>query len=72
MSDKNSKQAMSTEERQHRKDALERLQRLKVEAGERNSDLTEAQVMALAVRFGRELIDDMAAEGKIKFQRDRK
>lgn len=34
----------------------------------RNRDLTEEQAEALADRFVRDMIDDMAAEGKIRFE----
>jgi prevent-host-death family protein len=57
-------------EQQRRQEALEGLRRLRDEVSARNRDLTEAQADALADRFTREVIDDMAAEGRIRFERD--
>ena len=57
-------------EQQRRRDVLDRLRRIKEPARERNQDLTEAQAIELADRFVREVVDDMAAEGKITFARD--
>lgn len=57
-------------EQQRRHDALERLRQLKATVSARNQDLTEAQAEELADRFVRDVIDDMAAEGTIKFERD--
>jgi prevent-host-death family protein len=56
-------------EQARRKEALERLRTLRESVRERNQDLTEEQAMEIADRFTREVIDEMAAEGKIKFER---
>jgi len=45
--------------------------RLFQELEARNRDLTDEEAMALADRFVREVIDDMAREGKVVFERDR-
>jgi prevent-host-death family protein len=58
-------------EQQRRAEALERLRQLRDEVGARNRDLTEAQADDLAARLTREVIQDMAAEGKLRFERDR-
>ena len=55
-------------ERQRRQEALEQVRRLRDEVSARNSDLTEEQAVALADRFVRDVIDDMVAEGKIRFE----
>ncbi|MBA2277217.1 MAG: type II toxin-antitoxin system Phd/YefM family antitoxin [Chloroflexia bacterium] len=57
-------------EKQRRADILDRLRALREEVRARNQDLTEDQANALAVRFSREMIDDLAAEGKLVFERD--
>jgi prevent-host-death family protein len=59
-------------EQQRRRDALDRLRKLQSEVSNRNQDLTEAQALELADRFVREVIDEMAAEGKITFERDQR
>lgn len=50
--------------RQH---ALEELQKLADTIQARNSDLSEGEISNLADRFSREVIDEMIAEGKIKY-----
>lgn len=40
--------------------------------GERNADLSDEEIEALANRAVREAIDDLAAEGKLVFERDEK
>jgi len=57
-------------EQQHRHEALHTLRRLRSEVRERNQDLTEEQAEEIAERFTCEVIDDMAAEGTIRFERD--
>ena len=37
----------------------------------RNDDLTEEQIEDLADRFSREFVDDLIADGKIRFEDDR-
>ena len=55
---------------QRRRDALDRLRRVKERVSGRNQDLTEKQAEELADRFVREVIDDMVAEGRLTFERD--
>lgn len=57
-------------ERAKREDTIRQLRRLKEEVSSRNQDLTEDEAMALADRFVREVIDDLAREGKLVFERD--
>ena len=57
-------------EQARRREALERLRALRARVSARNQDLTEEQAMALADRFVRETIDEMVAEGKIRFAQD--
>ncbi|MGH2560237.1 MAG: type II toxin-antitoxin system prevent-host-death family antitoxin [Thermomicrobiales bacterium] len=58
-------------EQTRRQDALRRLRELRARVRARNQDLTDEEADALAARFVREVIDDMAAEGILKFERDR-
>lgn len=58
-------------EQARRQAALERLRALRTRVSARNQDLTEEQAMALADRFVRETIDEMAVEGTVRFARDR-
>ncbi len=53
-----------------RTDALERLRRLQERAAARNQDLTEEAAIEIANRVSHELIDDLAARGEIRFERD--
>lgn len=55
-------------EEQRRRDALATMRRLKAEVGGRNQDLTVEEANALADRFVRDVIDDMIAEGKIRYE----
>ena len=58
-------------EQQRRQDALERLHRLRDKVRSQNTDIqTDDEAMAIADRFVRDVIDDMVAEGKIKFERN--
>ncbi len=57
-------------DRARQAELLERLRALEERIGDRNADLSEEQVMELANRFSREMIDDLAAEGKLVFERD--
>jgi prevent-host-death family protein len=59
-------------EKQRRADILERLRTFEARVGERNQDLTAEQVMELADRFAHEMIDDLAAEGRLVFERDQR
>ena len=49
--------------------ALARLRAVRERVRERNADLTAEQALELADRFTRDVIDEMAAAGKIKFER---
>ena len=49
-----------------------RLQKALEGQDERNSDLSQEEIEELADRASREAIDDLAAEGKLKFVRDQK
>lgn len=59
-------------EQQRRTDILDRLRTLQERLSTRNRDVTEDQAMALADRFSHELIDDLATEGKLVFERDQR
>jgi len=59
-------------EAKRRAEILDRLRPLEERQAVLNQDLSEEDAMALAVRFSREMIDDLAAEGKISFERDRR
>ncbi len=59
-------------EKQRRADILDRLRALEARLSQRNQDLTEEQANALAVRFSREMVDDLATEGKLVFERDQR
>ncbi|HET8628206.1 MAG TPA: type II toxin-antitoxin system Phd/YefM family antitoxin [Thermomicrobiales bacterium] len=56
-------------EQRRRQEALATMHRLQAEVSARNSDLTPEQADELADRFVREVIDDMIAEGKIRYER---
>lgn len=66
------KEVEELRDQKRRADALRDLRALREQVSERNRDLTEQQIEELANRFSREMIDDMAAEGKIVFERDLK
>jgi PHD/YefM family antitoxin component YafN of YafNO toxin-antitoxin module len=53
-----------------REEAYTRLQEALKGQAERNADLSEDEIEELAERFSREVIDDLAAEGKLVFERD--
>ena len=57
-------------EQKRRAELLDQLRALQEEVSSRNRDLTEEQIEEIANRFSRDIIDDMAAEGKIVFERD--
>ena len=52
-----------------RREALESLRRLRHIVLERNRDLTPEEADALAERFSKEVVEDMAREGKIGFEK---
>ncbi|MDQ3541717.1 MAG: type II toxin-antitoxin system Phd/YefM family antitoxin [Chloroflexota bacterium] len=56
------------EEQAQRARALEQLCLVEERAGDRNSDLTDEQIDALADRFSREFAEDLVAEGKVTFE----
>ena len=56
-------------EQARRREALEALRRLRQTVLERNRDLTPEEADALADRFSREVVEDLAREGKIEFER---
>lgn len=58
----------SLKEQERRKQALERLRKLRAEVLARNQDLTPEEGDALADRFSREIIEDMVQEAKIQFE----
>lgn len=55
-------------EEARRREALERMRELRDRALARNRDLAPEEGDALAERFTRELVEELAAEGKIRFQ----
>jgi len=57
-------------EKERRREALETLRAIREKQLERNRDLTEEEADALADRFSHELVDDLAKEGKVRFERD--
>ena len=56
-------------EEQSRSIALARLEALAERVGRRNQDLSQEEAEELADRFTREVIGEMIAEGKIKYER---
>ncbi|MEJ7763595.1 MAG: type II toxin-antitoxin system prevent-host-death family antitoxin [Thermomicrobiales bacterium] len=57
-------------EQKRRADVLTRLRALQESLERRQRDLTEERAMALADRFSHEFVDELAAEGKLTFERD--
>jgi prevent-host-death family protein len=57
-------------DRQRRQEAIATIRALREEVRARNQDLTDEEAMALADRFVHEVVDDMAREGKLRFERD--
>ena len=57
-------------DRQRREKAIADIRALRDKVRARNQDLTEEAAMALADRFVREVVDDMARNGKLRFERD--
>jgi len=56
-------------EQERRKDILAEMRALQAEVSARNKDLTLEQAEELADRFVREVVEEMVAEGKIRFER---
>lgn len=59
-------------ERQRREEALEWLREFEASYDGRNDDLTEEQIEELANRAAHEIFDELAAEGKLTFERDQR
>ena len=57
-------------ERKRRAELLKQLRALRTEVQAQNQDLTQEEADEIAVRFSREMFDDMAARGDIVFERD--
>ncbi|MFZ1755873.1 MAG: type II toxin-antitoxin system Phd/YefM family antitoxin [Caldilineaceae bacterium] len=55
-------------EKERRQQALKDLEALRERVRARNQDLTDEQAMELAARFTRDVVNDMIAEGKIKYE----
>ncbi len=55
-------------EQARRREALEQLRELRARAQARNADLAPAEADALAERFSRELVEDLAREGTVRFE----
>ncbi len=55
-------------DQQRRQQALADLRALQKRVGERNSDLTPERAEALADRFIREVVEEMFAEGKLRYE----
>jgi prevent-host-death family protein len=55
------------QEEQRRQAALDELERLAEKLRSRNRDLTGAEADEIADRFTREVIEEMVAEGKVKY-----
>jgi hypothetical protein len=53
------------------RDLAAELDALRAEVRSRNEDLTDEQAVELVDRLSREVIDEMAAEGTLTFERDR-
>jgi len=53
-----------------RADAFAKLRELEQRIGDRNKDLSEEEIEELSNRFSHEFIEDLAREGKIRFERD--
>lgn len=64
------RRARALEEQFRRQEALIDLRRVKERVSVRNQDLGEADALELADRFVREVIDVLAAEGSLTFDRD--
>lgn len=62
-------QMKEIKEQVRRREALAKLEKLREKVRARNQDLTGQEADALADRFSREVIEDMAKEGKIKFKK---
>jgi len=57
-------------EEARRREALDRLRQARDQAIARNLDLSEKEIETSSDRFAHELIDDLASEGTLSFDRD--
>lgn len=57
-------------QKQRREEAVKRLRAIREEVSARNRDLTEQQAEEIANQMSRDMIDHMAATGKLVFERD--
>lgn len=64
------KKLLAHREEERRSIALSRLRQIRERVNARNADLNESQAEEIAMRFSHELIDDMAADGIVSFERD--
>ncbi|MGI8403903.1 MAG: type II toxin-antitoxin system Phd/YefM family antitoxin [Thermomicrobiales bacterium] len=64
------KSVQELREKQRRAALLERFRALSERIGNRNNDLTDQQIDELSNRFSHEFIEDLAREGKIRFEYD--
>jgi predicted HTH domain antitoxin len=53
-----------------RRAAAEKLQRVRERVRDRNRDLDEEEAVRLADRFVRETVEEMAADGRLRFERE--
>lgn len=58
-------------DKQRRAETVDRLRALREEVSAANRDLTEQQIEQVADRMSRDMIDHMAATGRLVFERDR-
>jgi PHD/YefM family antitoxin component YafN of YafNO toxin-antitoxin module len=58
------------EEKERREEALRTLRGIGSRYDGRNDDLSDEEIEELANRFSHEFVDDLAAEGKLRFARD--
>lgn len=57
-------------EQERRRQILAEMRELRARVRARNQDLTPGQAEELADRFVREVVEEMVAEGKIRFERE--
>lgn len=62
-------QLREIKEQVRRREVLAKLEKLREKVRARNQDLTGEEADALANRFSREIVEDTAKEGKIKFEK---
>ena len=59
-------------ERHRREEAIKWLEEFEASYDGRNDDLTQEQIDELANRAAHEIFDELAAEGKLRFERDQR